>query len=431
MKKTLLFIGLLLLMSACQDKEFDQLNGELNSDSQDKVEVIRPSAELLAEYLKENPPTKVEINQKSIGNPLELVPIFMGSKPFNTAHFKIYILADGFTSGEQSIFNAYAQDVKNSITSLSPFSENLDKINFYRVNSESNETGVSSLDATGTYYEIVKDTHWKTYVNNQGLPHFYGIPVESRNKIRDLYSKDSKGEQVYIIVISNNPNYGGYGEFNAYVEDNIPLMITSRNSSSFSFLTRHEFGHSFSALDDEYVDSDFANSEAGQNYLNNFPNALNVKDYNPGGWYKGARYVSWKYRFGNALMRGTLLTYHSRNEGLVQDRINEEAITVICSKAVNPQYPNATIVNDHAFRRIDGTGGEWHYVDLSDGHQGKFFKSDYKTCGTFGWSSQRSSQWNSELADLYANPDFYNISEYQDWDSLLVQASEPPIIDPI
>lgn len=242
-------------------------------------------------------------------------------------HFKFIILGDGFTAAQQSTFNTKANDVKNAMMDLEPYKSNPTKINWYRVNTSSYQSGQSRL-AGGGLSAVTKNTYWGVYSNANDTERLLGMPATKITALENLIGHKSDGNRVFAIIISNHPMYAGLGNLPSYPTWNssdVSLSIVNNEPDYLGFLAMHETGHSFADLDDEYVDSVYANS--GDDFVDNHPDRLNIKTTNPGGWLAGARYVTTKYRYDNGLMRSVDWTFHSRNEGLVQDRIDAEAIT--------------------------------------------------------------------------------------------------------
>ncbi len=104
-------------------------------------------------------------------------------------------------------------------------------------------------------------------------------------------------------------------------------MIVSKNDSGdiFKFLIKHEFGHSFGNMDDEY--EDFASKCAIGNepwFLPQTPK-LNVLTYNQNTWYEGARYVPAGYwrEWQNSIMRND---YYSTELSPVQKTIVKQRL---------------------------------------------------------------------------------------------------------
>jgi len=324
-------------------------------------------------------------------------------------HFKIYIVADGFTSSQMTTFNNHANDVADLfLQELAPFNESTYKAKYciYRVNTISTQSGYSVQGGTQ------KDTYWDLFTNNAGLGHYYGVPQASRDKLEDWYGYDSKGETVFVIFLSNNTNYAGYGDILELVDSNISVMVSSVDSTYKDFLVSHEFGHSFANLDDEYVDAVYAATSEGSDYIANGGNRLNIKNSNPGGWLEGGRYVATgKWRYGNGLMRSATWAFHDGNKQLVRNRINAEDNVKKCPKP-------SGIITDDAFRRKDGTDGEYHYVIKAGGVYGKYYRnSSFRTCSSYGsMITLQSSQYYAERNAKANDSNWYQVNDYQDWD---------------
>lgn len=245
-------------------------------------------------------------------------PVIMGTENHGS-HFKIVILAEGYTSSEMSKFDLDAQAAKDAILGLAPFTSNSTKINFYKVSNVSANSGQSVYGGTTV------DTYWDVFSNNLNIPRLLGFSQAKRDLVESTYGDMSCGNKVFVIIICNKDYYAGQAGLPSYPTwstYNTSTCIVNADSSYLGFLVKHEFaGHAFGDLDDEYVDSAYANS--GDPFLLH-SNRLNVKNTDPGGWLAGARYVTTKWRYGNDLMRSSTYSFHSRNEGLVQDRIDDE-----------------------------------------------------------------------------------------------------------
>ena len=287
----------------------------------------------------------------------------------SSEHIKVVFVADGFTSSQLSSFDTYAQDAKDAILGIEPYASNTGKFNFYKVRTASTQSGRSVQGGT------TKNTYWNVYSNEWGLTRYFGMPSASYTALDNLLGDLSCGEMVYVVMISNDPTYGGYGDLYSYVSGrNVSVCIvpTSAQSYTFDFLVTHEFGHSFGDLDDEYVDASFvAAAQINDPGFLSHPNRPNVKNTNPGGWLAGARYVTNKYRYSNDLMNGGSYVHSSPNQTLIQNRINAEA-TVIKAKQFS-MTPNGSITSAcnftvHETRWHSGTSympavGDYVYSD--------------------------------------------------------------------
>ena len=192
---------------------------------------------------------------------------------------------------------------------MEPFASNSTSINFWRVDSPSITSGIKSKQFSGicngtTGTTTKKRTPWEVYSNRVGLQYYTGMEPWARDKLEKLYSNYATGDYAYTIIIANTNEWRGGAEFPGVTEYNtipnpkVSNMIISKyyGGDGFKFLVRHEFGHSFGNMDDEYVDtlSHCAISNYESWYLPPTPKD-NVLTYNPGGWAEGARYLPTGY----------------------------------------------------------------------------------------------------------------------------------------
>lgn len=244
-------------------------------------------------------------------------PVIMGEKN-EACVANIIFLAEGFTEDELEEFMELSEMAKNTILEMEPFASTSDKLNFYRVESPSETSGIKSIQytsecngTTGTH--TFSDTPWGVFSNKNGLTRFLGMEMSKRMRLEELFGNYATGDYAYTIIIANSKNYYGAAEFPGdpeYKMANEPkvsnMMISKYDSGKiFKYLLRHEFGHSFGNMDDEYVDvaSLCALSEQGS-FLES-PHKLNVRTFNPGSWFEGARYVPTGYwrEWENSIMR--------------------------------------------------------------------------------------------------------------------------------
>ena len=148
----------------------------------------------------------------------------------------IVILPDGYTKEEMGKLKKDASRFIKEFFKVSPFKENKDKVNFWLVNAESEESG-TDIPKSNTWKKTILNTHFYTFDSERYLT------TRDVKKIRDLASYVPY-DQIYILV--NSSKYGGGGIYNYY------NLCTSDNQLSEKVFT-HEFGHAFAALADEYA----------------------------------------------------------------------------------------------------------------------------------------------------------------------------------
>ncbi len=246
-------------------------------------------------------------------------PVIIGQENKGCA-VNIIFLAEGFTDSEMAEFMELCDVAKQAILDMEPFASASGSMNFYRVNSTSATSGIKTKEfASACNQNDVKNTFsptaWSVFGNRVGIKHYVGMEPSKRDLLEYLFGNYATGDYVYTIIIANTTEYYGGAEFPGVTEHNTILnpkvsnMIISKNDSGdqFKYLVRHEFGHSFGNMDDEYVS---INTACAMNnyepwYLPEEPK-LNVLTYNPNNWFEGARYVSTGYwrEWEDSIMRG-------------------------------------------------------------------------------------------------------------------------------
>ena len=144
----------------------------------------------------------------------------------------LVIIGDGYTLEEKE---KYYKDVNRMVDDLFrevTFKSYLPLFNIYAVYTPSNDSGITDL--------IEKDTAFGLYRAPKGSKR--GImPGDRLAMERALNLASSKVD--YPIVIANDDYYGGLGGRYA---------ITTRSLNSGSMVLRHELGHNFSNVGEEY-----------------------------------------------------------------------------------------------------------------------------------------------------------------------------------
>lgn len=244
----------------------------------------------------------------------------------------IIFLAEGFTETEIPEFQELSEIAKQAILDMEPFTSSSDRLNFYRVDSPSVTSGIRSIQYTSecngtTGVNTTSETPWSVFSNKIGLKRLVGMDSINRINLEKLYRNYATGDYAYTIIIANTEGYYGGAEFPGVTEyDNIDKpkvsnMIVSKYDSGryFKYLIRHEFGHSFGNMDDEYVDTGSRCALEEQPWFIETEPKPNVLTYNPGSWFEGARYVPTGYwrEWENSIMR---TKYDAEEFSPVQER---------------------------------------------------------------------------------------------------------------
>ena len=153
-----------------------------------------------------------------------------------TNRVDLVILGDGYTASEME---KYANDVENVVNGFfneEPFTEYQSYFNVHRVDVTSNESGADHPE-TGTF----KDTAFDATYNCAGNLRLICVDTSKVDAV--LSARVAPNQRDLVVVIVNDPQYGGSGGY---------IAVASTNQAVVE-LVLHELGHSFGGLADEYV----------------------------------------------------------------------------------------------------------------------------------------------------------------------------------
>jgi hypothetical protein len=149
----------------------------------------------------------------------------------------IAILGDGYTAGQLGL---YASDVETFVTGLfaqEPFQEYRRYFNVHRVDVVSNQSGADHPERSPP---VFRNTALDASYNCANIQRLICVDI---GKVFDVVQRSlSFDERDVIIVIVNDPEYGGSGG---------AVAVASTNALVVE-LVLHELGHSFGLLADEY-----------------------------------------------------------------------------------------------------------------------------------------------------------------------------------
>jgi len=161
----------------------------------------------------------------------------------------ITILGDGYTESEKE---KYFDDVNRMVTDMFKeitFKSYLPVFNIYAIFTPSEESGISDLRSKRTAFDLYRSPRG----SKRGI-----MPGDKPAIEKALNLIDANTD--YPIIIANDDYYGGLGGRYA---------ITTRSLTSGSMVLRHELGHNFSNVGEEY--------DGGQVYSGaNFSSSINV-----------------------------------------------------------------------------------------------------------------------------------------------------------
>ena len=156
----------------------------------------------------------------------------------------VAILSEGYTIGEKDKFMADLQKFSDIMFSQEPYKSRKTSFNIYGVFKPSEDSGIDEPRAG-----IFRNTVLSTTFNTLGSERY--VMTEDNRAMRDI-AAHVPYDAIYIMV--NHSRYGGGGIYNLY------CTFTADNQFQ-QYLFLHEFGHSFSALADEYYTSSVSYGE--------------------------------------------------------------------------------------------------------------------------------------------------------------------------
>ena len=147
----------------------------------------------------------------------------------------IVLAGDGFTITEQDTFNSLVNKLIDSLLVFTPYREYGDFIKFYRMNLISPESGAND-NVIGTKVETILGASFNTNFNSTSLDIALTEQVINNNF--------SRWEAVFVLINTYKTSGGGSnGKIGFYGIGNGVAANT----------VRHELGHAFGGLADEYV----------------------------------------------------------------------------------------------------------------------------------------------------------------------------------
>lgn len=151
----------------------------------------------------------------------------------------LVVLGDGYTASE---LTKYANDVNNMVNGFlgeNPFKEYQNYFNVYRVDVVSTDSGADHPEANPPVY---KNTAFDATYNCAGIQRLICINSSKVNNVL-TNSNVTMNMRDIVLVVVNDSTYGGSGG---------AIAVVSTNSSSVE-IAKHELGHSFGWLADEYT----------------------------------------------------------------------------------------------------------------------------------------------------------------------------------
>jgi hypothetical protein len=147
------------------------------------------------------------------------------------------VVGDGFTKSQLPTYSADVQNFISGFFNEAPLSTYKSFFNVHQVNVISSVSGVSGDPSQGT----IRDTPLSMSFWTNGIQRLLGIDTMTAQS----YAKLAPGDD-QTVAIANSTTYGGAG----YPDDHV-MTFAGGNAAAIE-IVKHEFGHSFAQLADEY-----------------------------------------------------------------------------------------------------------------------------------------------------------------------------------
>ncbi len=171
----------------------------------------------------------------------------------------IVVLGDGYIESELSSFVEHSQKFAQNITDETPFKEYCKYFNVFIIKTASNVSGAAMRP------DSLIDNFYGSTFGYAGIDRLL-VPTNYNALNTSLYENTPYFDQVIMLV--NTEKYGGSGGW----------IATSSINSAAQEIVKHELGHSFALLADEYY--------AGDNYAHEAINMSKETDSSKVRWKK-------------------------------------------------------------------------------------------------------------------------------------------------
>jgi hypothetical protein len=147
----------------------------------------------------------------------------------------VVFVSEGYTLDEMQKFVSDSRNMVDSLLSDKPFSQYTESFNFFALSVPSVESGCDE-----PHLGVYKNTALQSTFNTFDSPRYLTV-----SDMKALYDAVECLPWDYLVVLVNSSEYGGGGFYNF-------LSITTTDNPLSAFVFKHEFGHSFAGLADEY-----------------------------------------------------------------------------------------------------------------------------------------------------------------------------------
>ncbi|KAJ3046627.1 hypothetical protein HK097_000677 [Rhizophlyctis rosea] len=211
---------------------------QLASSEDEVIEIVGPDEESCLSVVQQVCGGRVEMLGDGVGDALvgeedlEIVKIVDGGKPKN--RIDVVFMGDGYTNSERDKFFSDVRRLTSDMFNGTTFASTLPLFNIWAVYKPSKETGIGVGG-------IPKDTAFGLYRDGTELRGIYCSKASYARRLCHTHLPPSACD--YPSLIGNDDYYGGLGgEF----------VISTSSKTSGTVVLRHEMGHNFVSVGEEY-----------------------------------------------------------------------------------------------------------------------------------------------------------------------------------
>lgn len=216
-------------------------------------------------YEAEHDPASRFVNRSPIANNNKVWKIFNNGSVENKVD--ILILGDGYRKDDSKQFKKDAKHLVGVLFNTEPFKSRKSDFNVWAIDVFSDEIGISN-PRQNIWKKSVLDLRFNSFDSDR-----YVLTFADKN----LREAAAQAPYDAIMIIFNDPKYGGGGIYNLY-------STVSSLSSQADNVFVHEFGHSFASLADEYYTSNVAYQVSLPEFEPNEPNVTALFDHDNLKW---------------------------------------------------------------------------------------------------------------------------------------------------
>lgn len=210
-------------------------------------------------YNAEHDPASRFVNRSPIANNDKVWKIFNNGSPNNKVD--ILILGDGYRRKDIKQFKKDAKHLIGTMFNTEPFKSRKADFNVWAIDVFSAEAGISN-PRQNIWKKSALDLRFNAFDSDR-----YVLTFANKN-LREIAAQAPYDA---IMIIFNDPKYGGGGIYNLY-------STVSSHSRDADLIFVHEFGHSFASLADEYYTSNVAYQVSQPEFEPNEPNITALFD---------------------------------------------------------------------------------------------------------------------------------------------------------